>query len=182
MDCYDRFHRRSLRDVLVGQNVLSPEEADELAESAYEEVEPFGYAVVDAGHLTSWELAKIVSSQYQMPVLPLAGYDYDDAILDGMSAATLYQYQILPVGRFGRTWSFVVVEPPTRECIAALKESFGPALFFFVGQAELVQQMIAAHVKVVDASSDQGWHSLFDAADEKIHNENDVEEAPRKAS
>ena len=75
-----------------------------------------------------------------------------------------------------------MVEPPTRECIAALKESFGPALFFFVGQAELVQQMIAAHVKVVDASSDQGWHSLFDAADEKIHNENELEEAPREAS
>ena len=186
MDRYQRFYRRSLRDVLVGQGVLSPEEADELAESAYEEVEPFGYAVVDAGHLTSWELAKTVSGQYQIPVLPLKGYDYDDSILEGMSAATLYQYQILPVGRFGRTWSFVVVEPPSRECLSALKESFGPALFFFVGEAEIVKQMISDHVKVVDAAADRGWHSLFDVADEKIQHEleepHEVEEPPQRAA
>ena len=33
MDRYERFYRRTLRDVLVGQGVLTPEQADELAES-----------------------------------------------------------------------------------------------------------------------------------------------------
>lgn len=176
MDRYARFYRRTLRDVLVGQGVLTPEQADELAESAYEENESFGHAIVDAGHLSSWELARTVASHYQMPVIPLRGYDYDDSLLDGISAAALYQYQVLPIGRFGKSWSFAVVEPPSRECIAALRESFGNAIFFFVGEAEVVKELVAEHVKVVDAAGDRNWHSLFDAADAQINDE--LEEAP----
>ena len=168
MDRYDRFYRRSLRDVLVGQGALSAEVADELAESAYESNEPFGYAVVDSGHMTSWDLAKTIAGHYQMPVLPLHGYDFDDSILDGVPAATLYQYQVLPVGRFGRTWSFAVVEPPSRECLAALREAFGVALFFFAAEVDHIKELMSQHVKVVDARSDKGWETLFDAADAEI--------------
>ncbi len=173
MDRYERFYRRSLRDVLVGQGVLSAEQADDLAESAYEANETFGHAVVDAGFLTSWELAKVVASHYQMPVLPLGGYDYDPGILEGVSAATLFQYQVLPVGRFGTSWSFAVVEPPSRDCLAALRDTCGSAIFFFVAEAEAVQKLIADHVKVVDAKSDKSWHNLFDSADELIKGDTD---------
>ena len=171
MDRYERFYRRSLRDVLVGQGVLTAEQADELAESAYEANEAFAYALVDAGHLSPWELATVISGYYQMPVLPLVGYDYDTEMLDGIAAATLFQYQVLPVGRFGRTWSFAVAEPPSRDGLAALKEAFGPALFFFAADAELVKSLITEHIKVVDAKSDTGWTSLFDDADERVHSE-----------
>lgn len=169
MDRYERFYRRSLRDVLVGQGVLTAEQADELAESAYEANEAFAYALVDAGHLSPWELATVVAGYYQMPVLPLVGYEYDTDTLDGVPAAPLYQYQVLPIGRFGRTWSFAVAEPPSRECVAALKENFGHALFFFAADAELVKQLIAEHVKVVDAQADTGWTSLFDEGDQAVH-------------
>jgi len=176
MDRYERFYRRSLRDVLVGRGVLSAEQADELAESAYEANEAFAYAVVDAGHLSAWELAQIIAGHYQIPVLPLVGYDYDETLLNGISAASLFEYQVLPVGHFGRSWSFAIAEPPSRECLAELRESFGPALFFFVADAELVKEMISQHVKVVDAASDPAWQSLFDDADERVHVElGDVE-------
>lgn len=175
MDRYERFYRRTLRDVLVGQGALSAEVADDLAESAYEANEPFGYAVVDAGHMTSWELAKTISGHYQMPVLPLVGYDYDERLLDGVSAATLYQYQVLPVGRFGHTWSFAVVEPPSRDCLAALRESFGSALFFFAAEADHIKELMSHHVKVVDARSDKSWESLFDTADAKIQTNGEPE-------
>ncbi len=168
MDRYERFYRRSLRDVLVGQGVLTAEQADELAESAYEANEAFSYALVDAGYLSPWELATVVAGYYQMPVLPLVGYEYDTDMLEGVAAAELFQYQVLPVGRYGRTWTFAVAEPPTRECIAALKETFGPALFFFAADAELVKTLITEHVKVVDAAGDTTWKSLFDDADQLV--------------
>jgi hypothetical protein len=168
MDRHERFYRRSLREILVAQGVLTSEIADELAESAYEASETFGHAVVDAGHMTSWELAKVVASHYQMPVLPLAGFDFDASLLEGLSPATLFQHQVVPVGRFGQTWSFAVVEPPSRDCVAALRESCGNAIFFFAAEAEAVQKLITDHVKVVDATADKKWQSLFDAADEAV--------------
>ena len=111
MDPFERYHRRSLRDVLVGQGVLSQEEADELVEAAYESNEPFGAVLVDAGHLTAWDLVKLVSTHYQMPVMPLSGYDFDPEMFEVVSPATLYHHQMVPVGRFGRAWAFSVVEP-----------------------------------------------------------------------
>lgn len=176
MDRYERFYRRTLRDVLVGQGVLTPEQADELAESAYEENESFGHAIVDAGHLTSWELARMVASHYQMPVIPLRGFEFDTDMLEGISSTALYQYQVLPIGRFGKSWSFAVIEPPTRDCVGALRDAFGSAIFFFVAEAELVKDLVGEHVKVVDAAADKNWQSLFDAADAKIHTELDGDE------
>ena len=172
MDRFDRFYRRSLRDVLVDQGAVTPEEADELAVSAYEANETFGHAVVDAGHLTSWELAKVVGSVYQMPVLPLSVFDFDADLLDGVSAATLLQYQVLPVGRFGKAWSFAVVEPPNKECVAALREVCGSGIFFFVAEAETLQKLLTEHVKVVDSTGDRKWQSIFDVGDQRVKDDN----------
>ena len=110
MDAHDRFQRRSLRDVLVTQGVLTTEQADELIESARESNEPFGVVVVDSGFLSSWDLAKTVAEHYQMPALPLAGFRWDKELGEGLDATMLYQYLIVPVGRFGRAWSFAVCE------------------------------------------------------------------------
>ncbi len=177
MDRFERFYRRTLRDVLVGQGVLTAEQADELAESAYEDNESFGSAVVDAGHLTSWELARTVASHYQMPVLPLRGFEYDSDSLEGVTSTVLYQYQVLPVGRFGKSWSFAVIEPPTRECVQSLRETFGSAIFFFVGEAEMVKELVGENVKVVDATTDKGWQSMFDTADAMLQTDPAEDEA-----
>jgi MshEN domain len=168
MDPHHRFHRRSLRDVLIAQGVLTSEVADELVTAARESHEPFGAVVVEAGRISSWDLAKVVAAHYQMPVLPLAGFQWDRDLMDGVSPATLYQYQVVPVGRFGTVWSFAVVEPPSRDCLDALREECGNSLFFFVSEAPEVQRLLRENVKVVDVSTDQSWKSIFDTADQNV--------------
>ena len=80
MDAHDRFERRSLRDVLVAQGVLAEEVADELMTSARETNEPFGAVVLDAGHLTAWDLAKTVAAHYNLPCIPLTGFTFDKSL------------------------------------------------------------------------------------------------------
>ncbi len=181
MDPFERFHRRSLRDVLVTQGVLNQEQADELVEAAYESNEPFGAVLVEAGHLTAWDLAKTVATHYQMPVLPLFDYRFDAGLLEGVPASTLYQYQIVPVGRFGRCWSFAVVEPPSREAIEALRETCGNSLFFFVSEVQEVQQALQENVKVVDVSSDTSWQSIFDTGERRVSEEIEQEQSAAEA-
>ena len=168
MQGHDRFERRSLRDVLVAQSVLTNELADDLMSSARENNEPFGVVLVESGHMTSWDLAKTVATDYHLPMLPLAGFRFEKELADGVSPAVLYQYLLVPVGRFGKTWSFAVVEPPTRECLKALEESCGTSLFFFVAEVPEVQRLLREHIKVVDTSADQGWKDIFDVADKSI--------------
>ena len=168
MDPYDRFFRRSLRDILVSEGVLTEEQADELVESAYESNEPFGVVVVDAGYLTAWDLLKVVSANYQIPVMPMTEYRLDEALLNELPASTLYQYQMLPIGKFGASWTFAILEPPTRECLDALREACGSSLFFFAADANELQRLLGEHVKVVDVSSDDSWQNIFDSGDEKV--------------
>jgi len=171
MDPHNRFERRTLRDVLVAQGVLTEELADELMTSAREDNEPFGAVVIDAGHMTPWDLAKTVSAHYNLPCLPLADFTFDPELAEGIPPATLYQYQVVPVGRFGKVRSFAVIEPPPRECLAALTEACGPRLFFFAAEAHEVRRVLQENVKVMDAHADDAWQSIFDAADQNVLDE-----------
>ena len=167
MKGHDRFERRSLRDVLVAQGTLTEELADDLMSSARENNEAFGAVLVESGHLTSWDLAKAVATHYQLPMIPLAGFQFDRDLVEGVSPAVLYQHLVVPVGRFGRTWSFAVVEPPTRECLSSLEESCGASMFFFVAEVNEVQRLLREHVKVVDIE-DKGWQEIFDVGDKSV--------------
>lgn len=168
MDPYDRFFRRSLRDILVSEEILTQDEADELVESAYESNEPFGVVVVDAGYMTAWDLLKVVSANYQIPVLPLADYELEARLLEEVTASTLYQYQLVPVGKFGKSWTFAILEPPSRECIESLRELCGPSLFFFAADANELKRVLADNVKVVDVASDDSWKNIFDSGDQAV--------------
>ena len=168
MDAHNRLFRRSLRDVLVDQGVLTADQADELVESAFETNEPFGQVVVDAGYLSSWDLMKLVSSKYQLPVMPLAGYQLESDVLKAIAPSVLYQHQIVPVGKFGKSWTFAVVEPPSHACLETLRAACGSSLFFFVSDAADVQRTLAQNVKVVDAQADDSWQSIFDSGDERV--------------
>ena len=175
MDAHDRFERRSLRDVLLAQGVLSSELADELMSSARDTHEPFGAVVVDAGHLTAWDLAKVVATHYQLPYIPLSGFEYDRDLAEGLPPATLYQYLILPIGRFGRVRSFAVIEPPCRDCINALRDACQTDLFFFVAEAPEVQRLLRENVKVVDTKADTSWQNIFEAGNRNVLTESDGE-------
>jgi type IV pilus assembly protein PilB len=168
MKAHSRFEKRSLRDVLVTQGVLTNELADELMSSARESNEPFALAVVGSGHMSAWDLAKAVAQHYQLPMIPLTGFTFDKDLVEGISPAVLYQYHVLPVGRFGRVWSFAVIEPPTRDCLQTLEEACGHHLFFFVADTGEVQRLLRAHVKVVDVAGDKTWEALFDSADQSV--------------
>lgn len=169
MQAHDKFQRRSLRDVLVSQGHLPAELADELVTDARSSHEPLAAVVVNSGHMTAWEMVRTVSTHFHMPVLPLAGYLLDTDLAKSVPAPTLYQYHVLPVGRFGKVMSFAAIEPPGRDCIASLQEACGhQGIFFFVAEVPEVQRMLRDNIKVLDAKSDTTWQNIFDEADQSV--------------
>ena len=64
-----------------------------------------------------------------------------------------------------------MVEPPTRECIDALREACGSSIFFFVSELQEVQRALQEHVKVVDVQSDTSWQSIFDTGERRVNEE-----------
>jgi hypothetical protein len=171
MDAHDRLYRRSLREILVTQGVLTAEQAEELTQAARESHEPFGAVLVEAGYLTAWDLAKTVATHYQIPYLPLAQFRFDKDLIDGLPPALLYEHRVFPVGRFGTTSSFAVMEPPTRDAIEELRGACEGPVFFFVGEAPEVSKLLQEHVKVVDVATDNSWQSVFEEGEQRVMEE-----------
>jgi hypothetical protein len=171
VDPMDRFLLRPLDDVLVAEGVLSREKADELLESAKGSGETFASVIIEAGFMTAWDLAKLVSTKYQLPVHPLTGYRFDRDLFEGIPASFMHRHQVLPVGRFGRTRTFAVVEPPDRAVIEELQSTCGSSLHFFVSEEPEVARVLRDTVKVVDTARDTTWQKLFDSAEQEIERE-----------
>ncbi len=171
MDPYDRYTRRSLRDVLVADGVLSSDQADELVESAYEMSESFAAVVVDAGYLTAWELAKRIAATWQMPVMPLDGYRLPTDLLQAVPPTLLYHHQIVPLAQFGQVWTWACASPPTREMIDSLREHCGKSHFFFVADLQQIHRLLSENVQVLDVAADDAWSGVFDAGEEAVREE-----------
>ena len=168
MDPFDRFFRRPLEDVLVAQGVLSRHKANELLDSAKSSGEPFALALIDSGTLTPWDLAKAITTHYQMPVQPLSGYRFDPEDFKGLKPDVLHRNQVIPIGRFGTTRTFAVIEPPSRLLVEELQATCGPTLFFFVSEAPEVRRALGEHVKLPVNPKDSGWQSIFDNAEQAV--------------
>ena len=76
MDPFDRYLRRTLDEVLVAQGIATRERMDELLASARETNELLGVVVLEAGALSPWDFAKLIATQYQLPVQQLSQADY----------------------------------------------------------------------------------------------------------
>jgi hypothetical protein len=171
-----------LDELLVAQGVLSRDKADELLASAETSDEPFATAVLESGVLTAWDLARTIAIHYQMPVHPLAGYRFDKELMRGIRPATLFRHQVVPVGLFGATRTFAVIEPPSRALLDELVACCGHSIFFFVAEAPEVARLLADNVKMVDPNADGGWKRLFDDAEEEITKGIAPTPAPRPAT
>lgn len=168
MDPFDRFTRHPLEEVLVGEGTLTRTRADELLASAQATGEPFGLVLLESGTMTPWDLAKTIANHYQMPVHPLTGYRFDPSLLDGVDAGIFHHHHVIPLGAFGRTRTFAVLQPPDRALIDELTAAYGASLFFFVADGTEIGRILREHVKVIDTDKDSGWSKLFDAAEEGI--------------
>ena len=168
MDPFERFHRRSLGDVLVSQGLVTREKVDELQAAAKAAGDPLGALVLESGALTPWDLAETIAAQYQMPVHPLGGYRFERELFEGLRADLLHRHQVMPLARFGAVRTFAVLEPPSKELIADLQATCGPSLFFFVAEGSEIRRCLNEHVKVVDAAKDGAWQQIFDVAEQEV--------------
>ena len=168
MDPFERFTRHPLEEVLVGEGTLTRARCDELLASARAASEPIGVVILESGTMTAWDLAKTIAVHYQMPVHPLVGYRFDETLLEGVEAGIFHRHHVVPLGAFGRTRTFAVLQPPSRELIDELTGAYGASLFFFVAEGPDIARVLREQVKVLDVDKDSGWSKLFDAGEEQV--------------
>ncbi len=92
-----------LAEVLTQKGLI---EADAIADALYANDryrEPFTDLLISSGHITEWDLAKLVVEHFQLPFIMSGSYEVTDAVKTRLSTETLFTNLMVPLDVFDNT-------------------------------------------------------------------------------
>jgi hypothetical protein len=184
-----------LAEILSERNAV-PSEA--IADALYSQEcfgERFVQILVSGGHVTEWDLAKIVAESFNLPFLMAGNYQLGEEAKTRLPKETLFEHMLVPLDVFG---DIVCVSMPvmiTFDDLRKIQRENDCELFPYVGlvsenrrilgemhkdyprwleqaqqarEAAKKKERPAAPAAEKPATGDSGWMSIFDAGDQAI--------------
>ncbi len=182
-----------LAEILTERGAVSSEVITDALYSQDKNGEPFVQVLVNGGHITEWDLAKIVTENFNLPFLMAGNYQLSEEAKTRLPKETLFKYTIVPLDTFG---DIVCVAMPVMlsfEDIAKIQKDHNCDLFPYVGlitenrkvltdlhkdypewlQEDTRRREEEAKRRKAKASKQSGdWMSIFDAGDKAIQAQN----------
>jgi hypothetical protein len=181
-----------LAEILSERDIV-PSEA--IADALYSQEchgEGFVQVLISGGHITEWDLAKIVTESFNLPFLMAGNYQIADEAKERLPKEVLFDHMLVPLDTFG---DIVCVSMPvisTFEEIRKIQKEHDCELFPYVGlvsenrrilgeihddyskwyeEDQRRRQEAKATKKAkgpAGGGSDSDWMSIFDAGDQAI--------------
>lgn len=151
--------------------------------------EPFVQILVSGGHITEWDLAKVVTESFQLPFIMASSYDISDETKDRLPKETLFSNLLVPLDIFDDVMTvvmpiltpFEVLRKIQRECkvlmtpyvglISENKKVLGEMFKDFnawLQQEQKRREKVAESKRKRRSSESDSWMSIFDAGDQAI--------------
>ncbi|MFK7739506.1 MAG: hypothetical protein AB8H80_04215 [Planctomycetota bacterium] len=178
-----------LAEILSERDAVSSEVITDALYSQDKNGEPFVKVLVDGGHITEWDLAKIVTENFNLPFLMAGNYQIGEEAQNRFKKETLFEHGIVPLDAF---CDIVTVAMPVMlsfEVICKIQKEYNCELFPYVGlisenkkvlgdmhkdyhawlDSEAKRREEAASKRKAQPKKSEGdWMSIFDAGDEAI--------------
>jgi hypothetical protein len=179
---------------LLSQKGSIPSEAITDALYAQDKLgEPFVQVLVNAGHITEWDLAKLVTENFQLPFLLASNYSVSEAAKNRLPKDVLFQNMLTPLDVFDNVVCVVMPVMTPYDALARIQKDNNCELFPYVGliseskkllaemfpdfavwleaekqrrEAELRKEQESDSKSKGDKGAD--WMSIFDAGDAAI--------------
>ncbi len=100
-----------LGELLVKENLISPQQLQEALTYQKQHGGKLGYNLVKLGFVKDEEIAGLLSRQYGVPAINLARFEIDPTVIKLVPAETAQKYQILPLSRAGANLTIAMVDP-----------------------------------------------------------------------
>lgn len=176
-----------LAEILTERAVVSSEAITDALYAQDKHGDPFVQVLISGGHITEWDLAKLVTENFNLPFLTASSYQIGDVAKARLPKEVLFKHMIVPLDVFD---DIVCVAMPvllTFDEISKIQKDHHCELFPYVGLIsenkkvitemhkdypqwlELEQKRRAedAHKRTQAAPSKTGdWMSIFDAGDQ----------------
>ena len=181
-----------LAEILTQKDAVSTEVLTDALVGQDRYGDSFAETLIQGGHMSEWDLAKLVVEHFQLPFIAASNYDVDDAVKKLVPEDQLFRSLIVPLDHFDNVLTIAMPILTPADVLAKLRKATGSEIFPYIGlvsenrrvlgelfsnfkefQEKLVKEREAVQAKR-DASSkgegEQGddWMSIFDSGDEQV--------------
>ena len=179
-----------LAEILTERDAVSSEVITDALYSQDKNGEPFVQVLVNGGHITEWDLAKIVTENFNLPFLMAGNYSISEEAKERFPKETLFKYTIGPLDTFGDIVTVAMPVMLSFEDIAKIQKEHNCDLFPYVGliteNKKVLTDMHKDYPQWVENDAkrreeesvkrkaapkkgeESDWMSIFDAGDEAI--------------
>ena len=184
----DKLTNVRLAEVITQKGVISPEVITDALYAQDKYGDSFVQTLVSGGHITEWDLAKLVAENFQLPFLMASNYDITEEATKRLPRKVLFESLLVPLDVFDDVVCVVMPIMTPFETLAKIQREAGCDLFPYVGllsentkvlgdlygdfkewfEQDRVkrEQQVTTRNTARPGTSD--WMSIFDAGDEAI--------------
>ncbi|MDE0960175.1 MAG: hypothetical protein OSB09_05285 [Planctomycetota bacterium] len=130
-------------EILVSEGLLVPADIEAARSQRAESGESTIESLLRGGNLNEADLARCLSAQHQLPMIPLSRYQIDKELLKSLEPDFAWEHGILPLSRIGAVAIVAVPEVPPAPAIATLRERLHAEPFFTISSLEEIQMEIS---------------------------------------
>lgn len=175
-----------LAEILTERAVVSSEVITDALYAQDKHGDPFAQVLISGGHITEWDLAKLVTENFNLPFLMASSYQISETAKTRFPKEVLFQYMIVPLDVFD---DVVCVSMPVMlsfDEITKIQKEHNCELFPYVGLVTENKKVLtelykdypqwveennkrreeAAAKRSQTPSKSGDWMSIFDAGDQ----------------
>lgn len=178
-----------LAEILTERAVISSEVITDALYAQERHGDPFAQVLVSGGHITEWDLAKIVTENFNLPFLMAGNYQISDEAKKRLPKEVLFKHTMVPLDVFGDILCVAMPVMLSFEEINRIQKEHGCDLFPYVGLISENKKVLGdlhkdykewleldAHRREEESKrraqnpgkSSGDWMSIFDAGDAAI--------------
>jgi hypothetical protein len=178
-----------LAEVLSQKSVVP---TDAITDALYTQ-DQFGEAFVDvlvaSGHITEWDLAKVVVEHFQLPFVMPSNYDITPEVKKRLPENLLFKHLLVPLDSFDQGLAVVMPILSPFEVLDNVQRTQGVVLFPYVGliseNKKVLQELFprfkewqakqeslrARRRQLMPSADNRNWMNIFDTADRAVRDE-----------
>ena len=179
-----------LAEVLTQKGAVATEAITDALYSQDKHNEPFVDLLVGGGHITEWDLAKLVVENFQLPFIMASNYEISDEARDRVPKEVLFPTLIVPLDVFDEAVSVVLPILTPYQTLMKIQRKLNCELFPYIGlpsenkkvlgelypdfEAWMKRDAVKREKKIAQRRPRQeqkgtgDWMSIFDAGDQAI--------------
>jgi hypothetical protein len=166
-----RFDYGRLAEVLQERGMVDPTILRELLSLAQSSGGGFAESLVLTGHVSDWDLSRVVCEIFQLPFLPVGVLDPDPHAADGLNREFLMQHGLVPIGRFGQVLTISMPAMVPAEVLGMLAAESDLVVLPVVGSVQSNRAWVEEHFATEEekkAGQEGAWSGIFDEADAAV--------------